>query len=287
MPWYAALSASGFVGEQLTRRGIVADVALHTVRAKDGGDNPHAHILFSSRPVLKNGSGFGKKNRLLERQETLKQWRTAWGEHVNRALAEAEAGARIDHRTLAEQGIGRQAEILSLAAFHMEARGGRTRQGDRCREVRMDNVRRELSRSAVIEAVREDMAEQMSAAQHRTQELLALAHLAAGHGGIALVATPEEAARWESYLRKTRRGEVIRLSRHRFNPLNWAHRAGAPSETIATLLIAGLRGGRASGRPGRGRNGHRQRGFFPRRHGIAGARRHRAAPAVAARAAPL
>jgi ATP-dependent exoDNAse (exonuclease V) alpha subunit len=169
----------GFVGEQLTSRGIVADVALHNVRAKDGGDNPHAHILFSSRPVLKNGSGFGKKNRLLERQETLKQWRAAWGEHVNRALVEAEAGARVDHRTLAEQGIERQAEILSLAAFHMEARGGRTRQGDRCREVHMDNMRRELSRPAVTEAVRED-AELMSAAQHRTQELLALARRALG-----------------------------------------------------------------------------------------------------------
>jgi ATP-dependent exoDNAse (exonuclease V) alpha subunit len=170
----------GFVGEQLSSRGIVADVALHNVRAKDGGDNPHAHILFSSRPVLKNGSGFGKKNRLLERQETLKQWRAAWGEHVNRALVEAEAGARVDHRTLAEQGIERQAEILSLAAFHMEARGGRTRQGDRCREVHVDNVRRELSRPAVTEAVREDMEEQMSAAQHRTQELLALARQALG-----------------------------------------------------------------------------------------------------------
>jgi TraM recognition site of TraD and TraG len=78
---------------------------------------------------------------------------------------------------------------------------------------------------------------------------LALAHLAAGHGGIALVATPEEAARWESYLRKTRRGEVIRLSQHRFNPLNWAHRAGAPSETIATLLMQGFEvAGRLDGR---------------------------------------
>lgn len=69
---------------------------------------------------------------------------------------------------------------------------------------------------------------------------IALAHLEARHGGIVLIATPEEAARWNRYLKQTRRSDVIRLSQHRFNPLDWAHRAGAPSETIATLLMQGF-----------------------------------------------
>ena len=51
----------GFVREQLTGHGIVADVALHNVRAKDGGDNPYAHIMFSSRPVLKTAAASAKK----------------------------------------------------------------------------------------------------------------------------------------------------------------------------------------------------------------------------------
>ena len=169
----------GFVREQLTGHGIVADVALHNVRAKDGGDNPHAHIMFSSRPVLKNGSGFGKKNRALERTETLKQWREAWGQHVNQALAEAEDTARVDHRTLHEQGVGRRAEGMGLPAFHMECRGQRTLQGNRCRAVQVANLRRELSLPVITEAVRNEV-EQLSVAQHRTSSLLALARQAIG-----------------------------------------------------------------------------------------------------------
>ena len=66
---------TGFVLEQLVSRGVVADVAIHQGPARDGGTNPHAHILFTTRPVLKDGSGFGKKDRGLERRETLAQWR--------------------------------------------------------------------------------------------------------------------------------------------------------------------------------------------------------------------
>jgi hypothetical protein len=65
-----AALVTGFVLDQLTPRGVVADIALHRGPARDGGDNPHAHILFTTRPVLKDGSGFSKKDRGLERRET-------------------------------------------------------------------------------------------------------------------------------------------------------------------------------------------------------------------------
>ena len=86
---------------------MVADVAIHQGPARDGGTNPHAHILFTTRPVLKDGSGFGKKDRGLERRETLAQWRASWQDHVNRALADAGETVRVDHRTLARQGSAR------------------------------------------------------------------------------------------------------------------------------------------------------------------------------------
>src|SRR3546814_2527854 len=35
----------------------------------------------------------------------LKEWREAWADHVNQRLAELDIDARIDHRTLAAQGI--------------------------------------------------------------------------------------------------------------------------------------------------------------------------------------
>jgi hypothetical protein len=43
---------TSFVLEQLVSRGVVADVAMHQGPARDGGTNPHAHILFTTRPVL-------------------------------------------------------------------------------------------------------------------------------------------------------------------------------------------------------------------------------------------
>ena len=79
----------GFVAEQLTARGVVADIAWHSCRARDGGENVHAHILFTTRPLLKNRTGFGKKDRGLEHKATLRQFREAWRDHVNRWLEEA------------------------------------------------------------------------------------------------------------------------------------------------------------------------------------------------------
>jgi len=115
--------ATGFVLEQLVSRGIVADVAIHQGPARDGGDNVHAHILFTTRPVLKDGSGFGKKDRGLERRETLAQWRESWQDHVNHALADAGETARIDHRTLARQGSARTPEpTLNRGLLAMDER---------------------------------------------------------------------------------------------------------------------------------------------------------------------
>ena len=95
--------AKDFVETQFVKRGMVADLNVHWDIGKDGQPKPHAHVMLSMREV--GPDGFGKKMREWNGTELLKQWREAWEGHVNDRLAELDIDARIDHRTLAAQGI--------------------------------------------------------------------------------------------------------------------------------------------------------------------------------------
>ena len=91
----------GFVQEQFVRLGMVADIAIHRVKAADGGSQPHAHVLLTTREISQRG--FGEKRRDWNKVELLNSWRPAWQEACNKALADAGSDARVDHRTLEEQ----------------------------------------------------------------------------------------------------------------------------------------------------------------------------------------
>ena len=95
--------ARDFVAEQFVKRGMVADLNVHWDKAKDGSPKPHAHVMLSMRDV--GPDGFGQKNRDWNAPELLKEWREAWGAHVNERMAELGLEARIDHRSYADQGI--------------------------------------------------------------------------------------------------------------------------------------------------------------------------------------
>ena len=95
--------ARDFVAEQFVKRGMVADLNVHWDKAKDGSPKPHAHVMLAMREV--GADGFGQKVRDWNSTELLKNWREAWGAHVNERMAELGIDARIDHRTLAAQGI--------------------------------------------------------------------------------------------------------------------------------------------------------------------------------------
>ena len=83
------------------QRGMVADIVIHN----QGGGNPHAHIMLTTRELTKDG--FGKKRREWNRRELLQEWRQLWADLTNAALSRAGHDARIDHRTLVAQGIDR------------------------------------------------------------------------------------------------------------------------------------------------------------------------------------
>lgn len=88
-----------------TQLGMVADLAIH---GQDTG-NPHAHIMLTMREL--KPEGFGPKSRDWNRRELVEEWREAWAKEANLALERAGHEARIDHRTLAAQGIDREPTI--------------------------------------------------------------------------------------------------------------------------------------------------------------------------------
>jgi len=120
------------------RHGVAIDVGMHDLDSH----NPHAHILTTTRPVhdgdfstVKAEVEWSDKKRkqhgLPPRKTELEAAREMWGEFANRQLELAGSKTRIDHRSLAEQGIDRPAQIhLGSAAAAMERKGVQTERGD-------------------------------------------------------------------------------------------------------------------------------------------------------------
>jgi len=119
--------ARDFAHHLVERFGVAVDVAIHAP-GEDGDDrNHHAHVLFSTRRL--GPDGFGPKTRELDDRVTgpaiTTQLREHWAGQVNAALAKAGQAARVDHRSLADQGIARAPGAhLGPAATEFERRTG-------------------------------------------------------------------------------------------------------------------------------------------------------------------
>lgn len=110
---------TGWVQRELVALGMCAQIDGHHWNS----DNPHAHVMLTMRPI--EGGGFGKKAREWNRPDLLEHLRQSWAEAANAALAAAGQDARIDHRTLAAQGIKREpSPHLGPKASGYEARTG-------------------------------------------------------------------------------------------------------------------------------------------------------------------
>lgn len=122
-------------------RGMVADVAFHNKVASDGLEQPHAHVLLTTRPLTANG--FGPKSRhdwvpdpsgqmhpdgrpvMVESNSNswnsviyFEKCRENWETVANQALERAGSDARIDRRSLLARGLARMPEpALRLAHY--------------------------------------------------------------------------------------------------------------------------------------------------------------------------
>ncbi|ESQ90247.1 Ti-type conjugative transfer relaxase TraA [Asticcacaulis benevestitus] len=114
--------ARDFVEREFVDQGMIADLNVHWDIGADGQPKPHAHVMLTMREVSEDG--FGPKVRDWNRVELVEHWREAWAEHVNQRLIELDIDARIDHRTLEEQGIDLEPQgKIGAAARRMEAQG--------------------------------------------------------------------------------------------------------------------------------------------------------------------
>jgi Ti-type conjugative transfer relaxase TraA len=124
--------AREFVKAEFVEKGMIADLNVHWDIGEDGKAKPHAHVMLTMREVTKNG--FGAKVRDWNRTAQIEQWRERWANHVNRALAERDIDARIDHRSLEAQGIALEPQDkIGPAASRI---GGRGLEAERIEEHR-------------------------------------------------------------------------------------------------------------------------------------------------------
>jgi len=139
-----------FVRQELGDRHAYT-FAIHNPRAAlEGGEQPHAHVMFSERQRdsierpedqyfkrwnakspekggCKKGDGYKPAE---QRKAELVDLRERWAELQNKHLEQHGHTDRVDHRTLQERGIDRlPADHLGPKAAAMEQRGHPTRRG--------------------------------------------------------------------------------------------------------------------------------------------------------------
>jgi Ti-type conjugative transfer relaxase TraA len=130
-----------FVRREFVDRGMVADLNAHWDVGPDGSPKPHAHVMLTMREV--GPGGFGQKVRSWNDTELLTGWRERWAEHVNTRLAELDIDVRVDHRSLAAQGVGLEPQHkIGPAGMVREGRGETAERAADHREIARRNGER-------------------------------------------------------------------------------------------------------------------------------------------------
>ena len=117
--------------------GVAVDCCHHAGGKNDEHENPHIHVMWTTRRYLPDGN-LGAKTRELDdlktRKEHLKRIRCKWAEVCNEFLQKY--GTSIDARSFEEQGIERLPQIhVGPAASAMERRGIDTDRGSLNRSI--------------------------------------------------------------------------------------------------------------------------------------------------------
>jgi ATP-dependent exoDNAse (exonuclease V) alpha subunit len=148
--------ARSFALELSERYRIAVDLAVHAPRA--GGDprNFHAHLLATTREVTPAGLGAKagldmpprerRQRELPDHRQEYINVRERWALLTNEALRAANLEVRVDHRSLAAQGIDREPQPhIPLAQLKMEQRGVRSEVAARLRADYGARVARRLA----------------------------------------------------------------------------------------------------------------------------------------------
>lgn len=109
--------AIDFCQEHFVKNGMIADIAFH----KLDSDNPHFHVMLTTRSLTPDDSEFGHKVREWNSKEQLQEWRKSWADTANEHMQKAGIDAHIDHRSLKEQKADLDAILPPLRTIEQEA----------------------------------------------------------------------------------------------------------------------------------------------------------------------
>jgi ATP-dependent exoDNAse (exonuclease V) alpha subunit len=134
--------ARRFVQNAFVDKGMCADICFHD---KDKGNNPHAHIMLTMRPLNSDGSWGAKSKTINGRKiptvdwndrDNAEKWRSSWADYLNEALARKGIEERVDHRSYERQGIDQIPTVhMGVTVLQMERRGIETERGNYNREI--------------------------------------------------------------------------------------------------------------------------------------------------------
>jgi len=159
-----------YVQKNFINAGMCADIAIHAgkkSKEEDTPDNPHAHILLTTRPIDQDGQ-WGVKQRkeyILDKDgnkqydkkkqaykcktvkatnwdeiDTMLKWRENWATEINHVLEKKNYPYRVSHESNKKRGMSETPTKHEGAATHaMERRGIRTEKGSINREIKALN----------------------------------------------------------------------------------------------------------------------------------------------------
>ena len=136
-------ATTAFAAYIVERYGVGCDYAVHKPDRMGDNRNHHAHVMFTTRSITKDG--LGAKTRVLDDKKTgsaeFTEIRKAWETICNDVLSKADIAARVDSRSLKDQGIDRVPEPKQGAiATQMEREGKTSHAGEERRAVKAYNA---------------------------------------------------------------------------------------------------------------------------------------------------
>jgi ATP-dependent exoDNAse (exonuclease V) alpha subunit len=151
--------ARAFSQEIAERYKVAVDLAVHDPRPGADPRHFHAHLLTTTREVTPTGLGAKagldmhalerRRHELSDHRQEYVHLRERWATLTNEALRDAQVAARIDHRSLAAQGVDREPQpSIPIRHLKMEQRGLHSSVAERLRAEYRERVRFRLERAA-------------------------------------------------------------------------------------------------------------------------------------------